>query len=426
MLTRLFLIAGTICALASPSALLAQEAPGGGDAPPTPVTVVTLRATDVTLTTSLPGRVLASAQAELRPQVNGIIVQRLFEEGSQVAEDDPLYRIDPRSYEAAVAQAEATLTQAQAQADAARRDAERIDALRDRRVASEQSQDTAIAARDAAEAAVRVAEAQLLSARIDLDRTTVRAPIAGVIGLAQSSQGALATASQADPLAVIRSIDPVHVDVTQSAADIVRWRRLGPEAALPPDMDRTVSLRLADGSIYEHTGSLTAAEPHVDELTGVVTLRMAFDNPDGFLLPGMYVQADIPQAHIRNAVLAPQEGVTRDRRGRPVALVVNDDNIVEERLLDIQQDHGNQWVVSEGLADGDRIIVEGVQRIGPGMTVAPEERAARQDAAGAGAADDTAEQPAEDPAQDAGADPAEDPAEDATGQPDAATDPAAD
>ncbi len=418
MLTRLFLIAGTICALASPSALLAQEAPGGGDAPPTPVTVVTLRATDVTLTTSLPGRVLASAQAELRPQVNGIIVQRLFEEGSQVAEDDPLYRIDPRSYEAAVAQAEATLTQAQAQADAARRDAERIDALRDRRVASEQSQDTAIAARDAAEAAVRVAEAQLLSARIDLDRTTVRAPIAGVIGLAQSSQGALATASQADPLAVIRSIDPVHVDVTQSAADIVRWRRLGPEAALPPDMDRTVSLRLADGSIYEHTGSLTAAEPHVDELTGVVTLRMAFDNPDGFLLPGMYVQADIPQAHIRNAVLAPQEGVTRDRRGRPVALVVNDDNIVEERLLDIQQDHGNQWVVSEGLADGDRIIVEGVQRIGPGMTVAPEERAARQDAAGAGAADDTAEQPAENPA--------EDPAEDATGQPDPATDPAAD
>lgn len=418
MLTRLFLIAGTICALASPSALLAQEAPGGGDAPPTPVTVVTLRATDVTLTTSLPGRVLASAQAELRPQVNGIIVQRLFEEGSQVAEDDPLYRIDPRSYEAAVAQAEATLTQAQAQADAARRDAERIDALRDRRVASEQSQDTAIAARDAAEAAVRVAEAQLLSARIDLDRTTVRAPIAGVIGLAQSSQGALATASQADPLAVIRSIDPVHVDVTQSAADIVRWRRLGPEAALPPDMDRTVSLRLADGSIYEHTGSLTAAEPHVDELTGVVTLRMAFDNPDGFLLPGMYVQADIPQAHIRNAVLAPQEGVTRDRRGRPVALVVNDDNIVEERLLDIQQDHGNQWVVSEGLADGDRIIVEGVQRIGPGMTVAPEERAARQDAAGAGAADDTAEQPAEDPA--------EDPTEDATGQPDPATDPAAD
>ena len=426
MLTRLFLIAGTICARASPSALLAQEAPGGGDAPPTPVTVVTLRATDVTLTTSLPGRVLASAQAELRPQVNGIIVQRLFEEGSQVAEDDPLYRIDPRSYEAAVAQAEATLTQAQAQADAARRDAERIDALRDRRVASEQSQDAAIAARDAAEAAVRVAEAQLLSARIDLDRTTVRAPIAGVIGLAQSSQGALATASQADPLAVIRSIDPVHVDVTQSAADIVRWRRLGPEAALPPDMDRTVSLRLADGSIYEHTGSLTAAEPHVDELTGVVTLRMAFDNPDGFLLPGMYVQADIPQAHIRNAVLAPQEGVTRDRRGRPVALVVNDDNIVEERLLDIQQDHGNQWVVSEGLADGDRIIVEGVQRIGPGMTVAPEERAARQDAAGAGAADDTAEQPAEDPAQDAGADPAGDPAEDATGQPDPATDPAAD
>nr|WP_241232785.1 efflux RND transporter periplasmic adaptor subunit [Paracoccus haematequi] len=342
--------------------------------PPPAVTVVTLQAQDVTLTASLPGRVVASAEAELRPQVGGLIVERLFEEGSPVAQGDPLYRIDPRSYEAAQAQAQAALAQAQAQADAARREAERVVALRDRRVASEQTQDSAVAARDAAEAAVKAAEAQLLAAQIDLDRTTITAPLDGVIGLAQASPGALVTAGQANPLAVIRRIDPVRVDVTQSAAEIIRWQRMGADAALPEGADRTVTLRLADGSTYEHTGSLTAAEPHVDETTGVITLRMEFANPEGFLLPGMFVLADIPQAQLKDAILAPQEGVSRDRRGRPVAMVVNDQNLVEERALEIAQDHGNQWVVTKGLAAGDRIIVAGVQRIAPGAPVTPQER----------------------------------------------------
>lgn len=342
--------------------------------PPPAVTVVTLTTQDVTLTASLPGRVVASAEAELRPQVGGLIVERLFDEGSQVSEGDPLYRIDPRVYEATVAQAQASLAQAQAQADAARREADRVVALRDRRVASEQTQDSALAARDAAEAAVKAAEAQLLAAQIDLDRTTITAPIDGVIGLAQVSPGALVTAGQATPLAVIRRIDPVRVDVTQSAAEILRWQRMGADAALPEGADRTVALRLADGSTYEHTGSMTAAEPHVDETTGVITLRMEFANPDGFLLPGMFVLADIPQAQLSDAILAPQEGVSRDRRGRPVAMVVNDQNMVEERPLEIAQDRGNQWVVTSGLNQGDRIIVAGLQRIGPGATVVPEER----------------------------------------------------
>ncbi len=360
-------------AAGAPASLLAQ-APGGGDMPPPAVTVVTLKAQDVTLTASLPGRVLPSAEAELRPQVGGLIVERLFEEGSEVAQGDPLYRIDPRTYEAAVAQARASLAQAQAQADAARREAGRVVALRDRRVASEQTQDSAIAARDAAEAAVKAAEAQLLAAQIDLDRTTITAPLDGVIGLAQASPGALVTAGQATPLAVIRRIDPVRVDVTQSAAEILRWQRMGADAALPEGADRTVALRLADGSIYEHTGSMTAAEPHVDETTGVITLRMEFANPDGFLLPGMFVLADIPQAQLKDAVLAPQEGVSRDRRGRPVAMVVNDQNIVEERALEIAQNQGNQWVVTSGLAAGDRIVVAGMQRIAPGAQVTPQER----------------------------------------------------
>lgn len=293
-----------------------------------------------------------------------------------MSKGDALYRIDPRTYEAGVAQAEAALAQAEAAAAAARREADRVATLRDRRVASEQTEDTAIAARDAADAAVQSAKAQLLAANIDLDRATITAPIDGEIGLAQVSAGALVTAGQAEPLAVIRSIDPVRVDVTQSAADIIRWQRRGPDAALPPDLDRTVSLRLADGSTYEHTGSLTGAEPHVNETTGVVTLRMQFDNPEGLLLPGMYVQAEIPQAQLKDVILAPQEGVSRDRRGRPVALVVNADNIVEQRELEIVQDRGDDWVVTDGLSDGDRLIVEGVQRIGPGMPVTPEERPA--------------------------------------------------
>lgn len=352
------------------------QAPGGEAPPPAPVTVVTLKAEDVTLTASLPGRVVASAEAQLRPQVSGLIVERLFEEGSHVSQGDPLYRIDPRTYEAAVAQAEAALAQARAQADAARREADRIVALRDRRVASEQNEDTAIAARDAAEAAVQAAQARLLSAQIDLDRTTITAPIDGVIGLAEVSAGALVTAGQEAPLAVISRIDPVRVDVTQSAAEIVRWQRMGADAALPAGVDRTVTLRLADDSIYDHTGSLTAAEPRVDQTTGVITLRMDFANPDGLLLPGMFVLADIPQAQLRGAVLAPQAGVSRDRRGRPVALVVNDQNIVEERALEIAQDRGNRWIVTDGLAEGDRIIVAGVQRAAPGATVAPQEQGA--------------------------------------------------
>ncbi|WP_298948427.1 efflux RND transporter periplasmic adaptor subunit [uncultured Paracoccus sp.] len=351
----------------------AQEA--GQEAPPPPaVTVVTLKAEDVTLTATLPGRVIASAEAELRPQVNGIIIERLFEEGRAVKKGDPLYRIDPRTYEAAVAQAEASLAQAQAQAAQARSEATRVGELRDRRVASVQTQESAIAARDAAEAAVKAAEAQVQAANIDLARTTITAPLDGVIGLAQTTQGSLVTAGQATPLAVIRTIDPVHVDVTQSAADIVRWQKNGARDQLPPGADQTVTLLLADGTPYDHTGSLTAAEPHVNETTGVVTLRMSFANPDNLLLPGMYALARIPQAELQDVVLAPQEAVTRDRRGRPLALVVNDQNIVEERLLDIVQDLGNTWVVREGLKPGDRIIVEGLQKAAVGAPVTPQER----------------------------------------------------
>ncbi|WP_210528414.1 efflux RND transporter periplasmic adaptor subunit [Rubellimicrobium arenae] len=357
------------------AAVSAQDAP-----PPPAVTVVTLQPQTVTLTSTLPGRVVPSASAEVRPQVAGIITERRFQEGSRVEAGDVLYTIDPTTYQAALAQAEASVAQAQAQLGAAQREAGRVQELAARAVASQQVVDEATAARDAAEAALQVAQAQQLSARIELERTTIKAPISGEIGLSLTSQGALVTASQADPLTVIRQIDPVYVDVTQSAAELLAWRRGQAEADLGT-ADRTVRLILADGTEFEHTGELTAAEPHVDEQTGVVVLRMEFPNPELLLLPGMYVQVEMPTGTADDVFLIPQEGVSRDRRGRPTAWVVNADNVVEERQLTVLEDRGSDWVVSEGLEAGSRVIVAGLQKTAPGATVAPEEQQPPADAA---------------------------------------------
>ncbi|WP_424933638.1 efflux RND transporter periplasmic adaptor subunit [Amaricoccus macauensis] len=368
------ILAGTCFFAAAP--LLAQE--GGEGPPPSPVTVVTVEAQDVTLTSTLPGRVVASGVAEVRPQVDGIIVERLFAEGSEVEVGDALYRIDSATYEALEAAAEASVAQAQATLGAAKKEAERMQSLRERNVVSEQDVDDAVSSRDAAAAALKVAEAQLLSAQIDLDRTTIRAPLSGTVGRTLTTQGALVTAGQAEPLATIRALDPVYVDVTQSAAELIQWRRGRTHEELG-EADTTVALTLADGTTYEETGELTVAEPHVNELTGVVLLRLEFANPDELLLPGMYVQVEMPQALLEDAILAPQEGVTRDNRGRPIAWVVNEDNVVETRELTILRDQGHNWIVSEGLSAGDRVIVEGLQKTGPGATVVPEERAAPED-----------------------------------------------
>ena len=356
------------------------QAPGqGAEPPPVPVTVVTLQPQDVTLTSILPGRIVASGIAEVRPQVNGIITERLFNEGARVELGDTLYRIDAATYEAAVELANAEVAQARARLIAAEKAAVRARELVGRNVASEQTLDEAIAQRDAASAELDVAQARLQSAQIDLDRTTIRAPLSGVIGRSLTTQGALVTAGQAEPLAVIRALDPVLVDVTQSAAEIVRWRR-GEMAAELAEADPTVTLTLADGQAYEHTGELSAAEPHVDEQTGVVTLRMEFPNPDALLLPGMYAQVELPQGVVNGAILAPQEGVGRDRRGNPTALVANAEDVVESRDLEIIQARGSDWIVSAGLEAGDRLIVEGLQKVQPGSKVAPEERAPAQPA----------------------------------------------
>lgn len=339
---------------------------------PVPVTVVTVEASDVQLTSLLPGRVVASSVAEVRPQVDGIIKERLFTEGTPVKLGDPLYRIDDATYRALVAQAEAQVAQAEAQLRTAQQDADRNEELLARNTISQQTRDDSVATRDAAAAALALAKAQLMAANINLDRTTIRAPLSGVIGLSLTTQGALVSAGQSDALTTIRTLDPVNVDVTQSAAEILRWRR--GERGAGMDRDPVVSLLLADGSKYEHTGRLSAAEPYVNETTGVVVLRMQFENPEGLLLPGMYVQVEVPLGVAKGAILTPQEGVSRDTRGQPLAYVVGANNVIETRQLTIEGARDNQWIVTSGLNTGDKVVIEGVQRIANGATVAPEER----------------------------------------------------
>ena len=366
------LVVAAMAMMGTPDQLAAQQ--GGQGRPPAAVTVVTLEPQTTTLTSTLPGRVAASAMAEVRPQVSGIITQKFFKEGSSVAEGDALYQIDPASYDATLAQADASVAQAQAQLNAALKSAARVDELQSRNVASAQAKDDADAARASAEANLQAAQAQRAAAQIEKDRTTIHARLSGVIGLSQTSQGALVTASQALPLAVIRNIDPVYVNVTQSAADLLDWRR-GQATAQLENFDPTVTLTLADGSTFDQTGSLTAAEPSVDEQTGVVVLRMEFANPDKLLLPGMYVQVELPTRTLDDVFLVPQEAVTRDQRGEAIVLVVDKDNVVHSKVVNVLTDQGADWIVDAGLQAGDRVIVAGLQKTAAGATVAPEERA---------------------------------------------------
>ncbi|MFD2740407.1 efflux RND transporter periplasmic adaptor subunit [Sulfitobacter aestuarii] len=363
---------GLTLLLSAPLATQAQEG-----RPPAAVSVMTLQPQSVTLTTTLPGRVVASARAEVRPQVAGIITERQFREGGQVEEGDVLYQIDPASYDAALAIARASVAQAKAGLEKAEKEARRIDALQSRNVASASAADEADAALAIAAANLEAAEAQLQSAQIEKDRTTIRARLSGEIGRSLTSPGALVTASQATPLAVIQNIDPVYVDVTQSAAELLAWRRSHGNG--PADLaDPSVTLTLADGVAFDQKGMLTAAEPEVDEQTGVVVLRMSFDNPDKLLLPGMYVQVEMPTETLDSALVVPQQAVSRDRRGQATALIVTEENVVEQRELTILQARGADWIVSDGLSAGDRLVVAGFQKTGPGATVTPQEVAAPQ------------------------------------------------
>lgn len=347
-------------------------------APPAAVTVIEAQPTDYTVTARLPGRIKASTVSEVRPQVGGLIRERQFEEGSVIEAGQPLYQIESDTYAAAVAAAQAAVAQAQANFDLANREAERAEELFASKTGSAQRLDSAVSARDAADAALQLAKAQLQSAEIDLDRTTIRAAISGVVGFSQVSTGALVAAQQANPLTTIRALDPVHVDVTQSANDLLRWQQTQ-HGTMPES--RQATLILPTGDEYPLRGELRAAEPQVEPTTGMITLRISIPNPDHLLLPGLYVEVILPQAEEKGIYLVPQSAVMRDTQGTPHAWVVENDTVAV-RTLEVLTSEGGNWVVTGGLQPGDRIVTSGFQKTGPGapVTVVPDQPPAGADA----------------------------------------------
>lgn len=337
---------------------------------PAEVGVVTLAAQDVTVSTELPGRTASTMISEVRPQVAGVIQKRLFTEGSYVHAGQPLYQIDASLYRASRDEAQAALANAQASAAAAEAKARRYRILGQSEAVSAQDRDDVIAAARQSNAAVQQARASLQTAGINLTFTQVRAPISGRIGRSSVTPGALVTAGQATSLATIQQLDPIFVDITQSSASLLALRRaLAAGKALPASA--TIRLKLDDGSEYPHEGRVEFAEPIVDPDSGTVTLRARFPNPDSLLLPGMFVRVVAPQSVVPGAILAPQQGISRDPKGNATALVVNRANKVERRSVTAAQAIGDKWLITQGLKAGDRLIVEGTDKVMPDDKVRP-------------------------------------------------------
>lgn len=335
------------------------------------VGVVTLRGQSVTLSSELTGRVNATMTSDVRPQVDGIIKQRLFTEGAEVKAGQVLYQIDPASYQASYDQAAAQLKNAQATVQSTRLKSQRYAALVKENGVSQQDADDAKAAYLAAVASVAQYQAVLETARINLAYTQVRAPIAGRIGISSVTPGALVTASQSDALATIRALDPIYVDLTQSSAELLKLRRQ--QAALQRGAVTPVAIKLEDGTPYAHAGKLELTEVAVDEATGSVTLRAVFPNPEHELLPGMYVHATVDNGVDPKAILAPQQGITRNAKGEATALVVDEQNKVAQRTVSAERVVGSNWLIGSGLNEGDRLIVEGTSKVTIGAAVKPVE-----------------------------------------------------
>jgi len=353
----------------------------GHQAAPSPpassrVTVVTVLAQAVPITTELPGRITAHRIADVRPQVSGIVLKRLFVEGGEVKAGQQLYQIDPAPYRAAYDSAVAAEAAARALAD-------RYKPLVEANVVSKQDYDNAVATYLQAQAAVE-------TARINLVYTKVLSPISGRVGRSFITEGALVTANQTSALATVQQLDPVYVDVTQPSTTLLRLRREAAAGLLKENESgkTQVRLRLEDGSEYSHPGTLEFSEVTVDVGTGSVTLRALMPNPERLLLPGMFVREQIEEGVRQGAVLAPVQGISHDSKGDPTALVVDPNNVVELRSLQTDRAVGDQWLVVSGLKAGDRVIVEGIQFARPGSKVVaenyrpePQEKTSRQAAA---------------------------------------------
>jgi len=361
-------------AAAAALALLAAACNRQVQAPPLPVPEVataTVGRQRVELATELPGRTSPYRMAEIRPQVNGLIQKRLFTEGSDVQPGQVLYQIDPAPFQAALDNAKAALGRADANLPALQLKADRYkEALADKAVA-QQDLDDATAALKQAVADIAYYQAMLETARINLGYTRVVSPIAGRIGRSSVTDGAIATAYQPAPLATIQQLDPIYVDVPQSTTELLRLQRRLEEKRMSRDGTNAnqVDLILEDGTKYPLQGTLEFRDVSVDPTTASVILRMVFPNPNGVLLPGMFVRAVVKEGVNEQGILIPQQAVSRDAKGNPLALIVNASGKVEQRMLSLDRAVGSQWLVSSGLAPGDRVIAEGMQKVQPGAAV---------------------------------------------------------
>ena len=355
-----------------------------GGAPKPTVTVIETQAIAVPLTTELAGRTSAYLVAEIRPQVSGIIQKRVFTEGSEVKAGQVLYQIDPATYQASYDSARAGLARAEAALGQARLSARRHAELVKIEAVSIQANDDAQAALALAEADVAAARAAVKSSKVNLDYTRITSPISGRIGRSTVTRGALVTASQTAALATVQQLDPIYVDLTQSTTELLALRdKVASGKVQAANGAIPVTLMLENGRPYAHTGTLAFSEVTVDEGTGSVTLRAEVPNPDGHLLPGMYVRARIEQGQATQAVLMPHKAVSRDTRGQAVVMVVTDAGKVEARQVSAEQSLNDQWVITDGLTGGERVIVEGLQKVRAGAEVTAEPAPAQADAAAA-------------------------------------------
>ena len=362
----------------------------GGEAPPQggpgQVTVVTLKAEPVTLTRELTGRATGYQVAEVRPQVSGIVAKRLFTEGSLVKQGQPLYQLDDAAYRAQANSARAQLARAEATASAARLAARRSGELVKSRVISVQDDENAQAAWKQAEADVGAARAALDAANVTLGYARITAPISGQIGKSSVTQGALVSAGQAQALATINQLDPIYIDVSQSSTELLQLRRELATGRLQGAAELPVDILLEDGSTFAHKGTLEFSEVSVDPSTGSYGLRVRVENPDQVLMPGMFVRAVLGSGVRQDALRVPMQGIARDPKGNTSAMVVDGDGKVAGRQVTVSRAIGDTWLVEDGLKAGDKVIVEGLQKIGPGMPVQATEKGAEAAAPAAGKA----------------------------------------
>ncbi len=359
--------------LAAASLLAACGKDQGGEPPPPEVGVLTLQPRSIAITDQLPGRTTAYRVAEVRPQVTGIVLRRLFNEGTEVRSGQQLFQIDPGSYRAELSSAEAALKRAEAQAVTARLLEERYAPLIAANAVSKQENDEAIAARARAEADVAAARAQVDSARINVVYTQVLSPINGRIGRALVTEGALVTSGQQGALATVQQLDPIYVDITQSSTELLRLQRqlASGELMKNDNNEAEVALTLEDGSPSAERGRLKVSEVSVDPSTGSVTLRAVFPNPKRELLPGMFVRAQLTRGTREAALLVPQRGVSHNVKGEATVMVLDGENKVAERVVKADRAIGGEWLITAGLSAGERVVLDGLQKVKPGAVVKP-------------------------------------------------------